>query len=117
MKGRPVAYRHYVPKHVSVACIEKLRRCPNTSDMDGVVKACKAMCPWLPSGDPGARLSATRVGWVGNQRPRSLRKRFVYCSAVVLGTELQVGEADPPAHGVSRSSDQKCTPASLLVEA
>jgi hypothetical protein len=36
----------------------------------------------------------------------------VYCTGVVLGTELQIGDAVPLLHGVSRSSDQKCKPTS-----
>ena len=38
----------------------------------------------------------------------------MYSSGVVLETELQVGDAYVSAQGVSRSSDQKCSPARPL---
>ncbi len=51
------------------------------------------------------------------QIPRSLRNLSVYSSAVVPETELQVGDAYVVvvAQGVSRSSDQKCSPARPLL--
>ena len=53
------------------------------------------------------------------QIPRSLRNLSVYSSAVVPVTELQVGDAYVVvvAQGVSRSSDQKCSPARPLLRA
>jgi hypothetical protein len=51
------------------------------------------------------------------QSPRSVRNRLVYSSGVVLETELQVGDAKPSEQGVSRSKDQKCSPARPLLRA
>lgn len=67
--------------------------------------------PWMGNSDTGPqREPRTGVPY----RPRSLRNRFVYCSGVLVDTELQVGEAVLWLHGVSRSSDQKWMPARPL---
>ena len=42
---------------------------------------------------------------------------LVYCSGEVLVSESQVGDAYVSEQGVSRSSDQKCSPARLLLTA
>ena len=60
-----------------------------------------------------------RSAWDLGQSPRSLRNLLVYSSADVPETELQVGDAYVVvvAQGVSRSSDQKCSPARPLLTA
>jgi hypothetical protein len=49
--------------------------------------------------------------------PISFRISLVYPRMPTLGYELQVDDAEPAAHGVSRSSDQKCTPTRPLAVA
>jgi AcrR family transcriptional regulator len=79
-----------------------LRRAERTTQ-SGQMKAGRARYP-LP-GPP----------WDLRQSPRSVRNRLVYSSGVVLETELQVGDAKSSEQGVSRSKDQKCTPARPLL--
>src|SRR5580704_18773222 len=81
----------------------------------------------IPSGHgPGAGATASQHAagrarkpvhgppWDIRQSPRSLRNLLVYSSGVVPETELQVGDAYESEQGVSRSSDQKCSPARPL---
>ncbi len=56
--------------------------------------------------------SLTNVPSVSLYSPKSCKNRLVHPQTGTLGTELQVGEALDWLHGVSRSTDQKCTPAS-----
>ena len=77
--------------------------------------------PDLPAASPGTgggpcKVTRARPALDLRQSPRSLRNLLVYSSADVPETELQVGDAYVVvvAQGVSRSSDQKCSPARPL---
>src|SRR5580698_8026032 len=60
---------------------------------------------------------AARSGGGLRHSPRALRNWLVYSSGDVLEMELQVGDAYVSVQGVSRSNDQKCSPARPLLTA